>query len=74
MFEHAIISTSSPIAVSMVSVGSSSIGAPSGVFQNTTVFRRSETSAIGRSPACAAHSASLCADALAIVVPGRRKP
>ena len=72
MFAHAIISTSRPIALRTVKVGSRIIGAPPGVCQNGTTLSRCAASVSGRSRESVAQSASVWAAAFAIVVPGRR--
>ena len=72
MFAHAIISTSRPIALSTISVGRMYVWPLPGVCQNGTTLSRCAASVSGRSRASVAHSASVCAAALASVVPGRR--
>ena len=72
MFAHAIISTSRPIALNTISVGSMNVGAPFGVCQKRTTRRRSTGSVSGLSVESAAQIASVFARACASVVPGRR--
>ena len=71
-FAHAIVSTSRPITLRTISVGSSTIGAPSGERQNGTTLSCCVASVSGRSLESTAQSAAVCEAALASVMPGRR--
>ena len=73
MFAHAIISTSRPIALSTISVGSRYVWAPPGDLPER--HDSQPLRGIGRAAdraTSAAQSASICAAAFASVVPGRR--
>ena len=74
MFAHAIVSTSRPIALRTLNMGSMCSCALPGNCQKPTTLNRSVASVSGLSRDSVLQSASVSAAACAIVVPGCNRP